>query len=96
MVLHTLATAPGSAAFENCLAILSPEDAVLLLGNGVYAGIRRTEAFSRLQATGAEINILREDALAAGLMDRLGSASVIDMEGFVILTERYPRQLGWY
>ncbi len=96
MILHTLATTPGQTAFENCLAILSPEDAVLLLGNGVYAGIKRTEAFERLQASGAAVYILREDALAAGLMDRLDSTAVIDMEGFVTLTERYPRQLGWY
>lgn len=96
MILHTLATTPGQAAFEDCLVILSAEDAVLLLGNGVYAGIKNTEAFERLQATGAAIHILREDALAAGLMDRLDSATVIDMEGFVTLTERYPRQLGWY
>lgn len=96
MILHTLATTPGCAAFENCLAILSPEDAVLLLGDGVYAGMRKTEAFDRLQATGAAIHILREDALAAGLMERLDPATVIDMEGFVTLTEHYPRQLGWY
>ena len=96
MILHTLCTTPGRDAFDNCLAILSPEDAVLLLGDGVYAGIKKTEAFERLQATGASIHILREDALAAGLMERLGPILVIDMEGFVSLTERYPRQLGWY
>ena len=96
MILHTLATTPGQAAFEDCLAILSPDDAVLLLGNGVYAGINKTEAFHRLQATGAAVHILREDALAAGLTGRLDPAAMIDMEEFVALTERYPRQLGWY
>ena len=96
MILHTLATTPGRAAFEECLAILSPEDAVLLLGDGVYAGINNTDAFDRLQATGATLHILREDALAAGLIERLGAMTVIDMEGFVSLTERCPRQLGWY
>jgi tRNA 2-thiouridine synthesizing protein B len=96
MILHTVATTPHQAAFEDCLAILSPEDAVLLLGDGVYAGIEHTEAFERLQGTGATIHILREDALAAGLMERLAPAAVIDMDGFVALTERYPRQIGWY
>ncbi|MEJ2533873.1 MAG: sulfurtransferase complex subunit TusB [Halioglobus sp.] len=86
MILHTLATTPGRDAFDNCLAILSPEDAVVLLGDGVYAGIRKTEACKRLRA----------DALAAGLIERLGPITVVDMEGFVSLTERYPRQLGWY
>ena len=96
MILHTVATTPHQAAFEDCLAILSPEDAVLLLGDGVYAGIEASEAFHRLEATGATIHILREDAVAAGLAERLAPAAVIDMEGFVALTERYPRQLGWY
>jgi len=96
MILHTIATTPGRGGFEECLAILSPGDAVLLLGDGVYAGINNTDAFERLKATGATLHVLREDALAAGLTERLGAITVIDMEGFVSLTERCPRQLGWY
>ena len=96
MILHTIATTPGSAAFRDCLAMLSPEDAVVLLGDGVYAGIEKTEACDRLLETGALIHVLDADALAAGLMERLGAATVIDMDTFVSLTEHYPRQLGWY
>ena len=36
------------------------------------------------------------DASAAGVLPLLEEIEVVDMDGFVALTERYPRQLAWY
>ena len=94
MVLHTLATAPSSAAFGACLRVLEKHDALLLLGDGVYA-CRHTDAREQLLASGAQLYVLAPDAAAAGVATTADFESV-DMDGFVALTERFERQLAWY
>ena len=96
MVLHTLNAAPGSAAFEDCLRLAGPDDAILLLGDGVYAALPGSEAAGRLQRCAAEVLILQEDAVAAGGAIASDLSTAVDMAGFVALSERYPRQLAWY
>jgi tRNA 2-thiouridine synthesizing protein B len=95
MILHTLNAIPSSAAFQECVKLLRPEDALVLLGDGVYAAVELTEALSLLRATGAKIHLLRSDATAAGIAVA-ASIEDIDMDGLVALTERFPRQLAWY
>ncbi len=94
MLLHTLAAAPSSAAFGSCLRVLKEHDALLLLGDGVYA-CRQVEASAQLLASGAQLYVLAPDAAAAGVAVVAGVESV-DMDGFVALTERFERQLAWY
>ena len=96
MVLHTLNAPPASAAFLDFLRVVSPDDAVLLLGDGVYAAVAGTQARRQLESCGAELHVLRADAAAAGIMALVGAIDVVDFAGFVALTERYPRQMGWY
>jgi tRNA 2-thiouridine synthesizing protein B len=96
VILHTLNASPASAAFSECLALLEPGDAVLLLGDGVYAALAGTASCTALEATGAEIFVLESDARAAGLLGRLQNADVLDMDGFVALSERLERQMSWY
>ena len=96
MILHTLNASPASAAFAECLGMLGNEDAVLLMGDGVYAALPDSGHFAALQARGAGIYLLQADAAAAGLQDAPGDVQIIDMDGFVALTERFPRQLAWY
>lgn len=96
MTLHTLNAPPSSAAFSNCLKLAAPGDAILLLGDGVYAALSDTEARARMEACGAELFVLKPDAAAAGVLAHIGSINTVDMDGFVALTERFPRQLAWY
>ena len=97
MPLHTLNKAPGHNAYSDCLGLLAASDALLLLGDGVYAALATTPAAARLAATGAAIYVLRADALAAGVVKRLmPEATVIDDAGFVALTEQWPQQLAWH
>lgn len=96
MILHTLNASPTSAAFEQCLGAVAPGDAVLLLGNGVYAALDASDSLARLQATGAALYVLRDDAAAAGVGERLGAIGTVDVDGFVALSEQFPRQLAWY
>ena len=96
MTLHTLNASPASAAFANCLQLIAPGDAILLIGDGVYGALRDTPAAAQLEACGAELYVLCPDAAAAGVLERIGSTDTVDMDGFVQLTERFPRQLAWY
>jgi tRNA 2-thiouridine synthesizing protein B len=96
MTLHTLNASPASAAFADCLRIIAAADALLLLGDGVYAALAGTAARAQLDACGARLYLLREDAAAAGALERVDGIEVIDIDGFVALSEQCPRQLAWY
>ena len=96
MILHTLNASPASAALRDCLAVVQAGDALLLLGDGVYAAMAGTDTSARLNASGAEVYVLEPDAMAAGILDRIAAANVVDMNGFVELSERFPRQQAWY
>ena len=96
MILHTLAASPSCAAFDNCLRLAAPGDAILLLGDGVYAALADTGPLAQLASCGAEVFMLRADAAAAGVPAQAASVTTVDMDGFVALSERFPRQLAWY
>lgn len=97
MVLHTLNRAPSHPAFAQCLRLLAPGDALLLLGDGVYAALAGSRAAAELTASGAALHVLDVDARAAGVLERLTEGvTVSDDAGFVGLTEHYPRQQAWY
>ena len=96
MILHTLNAPPTSPAFADCLLLLGGEDAVLLLGDGVYAALEGTEPLQALRNSGIGVYMLGADAAAAGIQNPPDGVQTIDIEGFVALTERFSRQLAWY
>ncbi len=96
MVLHTLNASPSSQAFAECLRLVAPDDSILLLGDGVYAAVTGTAARAQLEASGAHLHVLGPDAAAAGILEQIGSVDMLDMPGFVALSERCPRQLAWF
>ena len=96
MILHTLNASPSSAAFTDCVSIMVKGDALVLMGDGVYAALAGTEASKTLQQTDASLYIMTADALAAGVTNLAAAVSRIDMEGLVTLTEQFRRQQAWY
>jgi tRNA 2-thiouridine synthesizing protein B len=96
MILHTLSASPASAAFNDCLALIGSEDALVLLGDGAYAALPRTAACEQLCATGAALYVLAAHARATGMSDPGSAFTRITMDDFVALTEQYPRQMAWY
>ena len=95
MILHTLNALPDTPAFNDCLLLLSGQDTLLLLGDGVYGAL--PEALTALERSGVAICALKSDVAAAGLTDVLPAhIRQIDYEDFVALTEKYPRQQAWY
>ena len=96
MVLHTINASPSNAAFSQCLAVAAAEDAIILMGDGVYGLASQCSAGQALRHCAAEIYALDKDMRAAGVKHRSEQVTLIDMDGFVQLSERYARQLAWY
>ncbi len=96
MVLHTLNSGPSSAAFADCLRMLAPGDALVLLGDGAYCAVAGTPALEQLAASDAAVYVLTEHASARGCRVSGEAVSAIDMSRFVELSEQFPRQLAWY
>ncbi len=95
MILHTLNALPDTPAFNDCLSLLSGQDTLLLLGDGVYGALPK--ALSLLDRSGVTICALQSDVSAAGLTNTLPAhIKQIDFDEFVALTEQYPRQQAWY
>lgn len=77
--------------------MLCGEDALVLLGDGVYAALRNTAACTRIVETGIELYVLETDAEAAGILQKLdGHVAVVSFDGFALLSERFTRQQAWY
>lgn len=96
MILHTINASPSSNAFRECLRLVQKEDAVLLMGDAVYAAIQDTRVCQDLFVSGAEILVLEADAVATGVITVISDVQLIGMPGFVELTERFPLQQAWY
>ena len=95
--MHTLNAAPDSSAFFDCCRMLCASDALILLGDGVYAALRGTDAQARLLDTGVEIYVLHADACAAGVLQRLDNrVTVACFDDFAALSERFTKQQAWY
>jgi sulfur relay protein TusB/DsrH len=86
MILHTF-NQPG--ALERHQQHIQPEDAVLLLEDGVFdADILNTIDCSTRYA-------LRRDLNARGLSETQDGATVIDDSDWVALVVRYDRVVSW-
>ena len=95
MILHTISTSPSTTAFDDCLRVANKGDAILLLGDAVYAALDETEACRALQACGASLYALLADTVAAGV-DTAMAIQTVDMDGFVALSEQFPHQQAWH
>jgi tRNA 2-thiouridine synthesizing protein B len=95
--LHLIATSPdASAAAQNCLRTAAPDDAVVLLGNGVYCAV--AHAFSRIAKRSATTNwyALAADVAQRGIGDDLGDLIVpIDDAEFVDLVTTHQPIVTW-
>ena len=88
--LHTLSAIPDAPTTGDCLRLLAEGDALLLLGDGVYSASLVSEV------DGIELYALSTDAFARGVSTLPDSITLVDMAGFVALTERFARQVAWY
>ncbi len=76
--------------------LLTAEDDLLLLQDGVLAAIEGNQNLILLSDVPATIYVLEEDVLARGLAGQISAkVQIISYTGFVELTVRHQQQLAW-
>ncbi|MFO7528872.1 MAG: sulfurtransferase complex subunit TusB [Marinobacter sp.] len=87
--LHILNKSPEHPRFARCLSITGPEDAILLIDNGVLGlGTASASASGQLFA-------LEPDMAARGMGDQSGTVETINYDGMVELTTRAKQVISW-
>lgn len=87
--LHILNKSPEHPRFEQCLGVLSPHDALLLIENGVVA-----LASNALDARD-NVFALTSDVSARGVSTDAGVVTLMDYAGMVELTLQAQRVINW-
>ena len=78
-----------SSGLTSCLAHVADGDALLLLGDGVYAA-----ADPRLAAAGVPVAVIGEDATARGVAIA-SPVAAIGYDGFVALVVEHDASVTW-
>lgn len=96
MILHLLNRSPHfEGIYRELGEAFGDADHLLLLEDGCYAALPAGRDV--LAAFAGRVSVLREDLVSRGLEERVDNAiSVVDMQGFVGLTETYQRSVSWF
>ena len=90
MSLHLIFSPTGAKA---CLSRWSPDDSLVLLGDGVYAANQLTQS----PVPAAAIDMMASDAEARGITEsEQGGISCIDYKQLVGLTEEHSPVVSWH
>ncbi|MEC5343868.1 sulfurtransferase complex subunit TusB [Brenneria populi] len=95
-MLHTLSHSPYYCDIDALLRCVGPDDALLLLQDGVIAALADTHWANRLLGASIPLYVLKDDADARGVTERISSKfTLIGYNQFVQLTVKYSRHLAW-
>ncbi|WP_280567924.1 sulfurtransferase complex subunit TusB [Chromohalobacter sp. 296-RDG] len=96
MLLHLLNRAPSSSSVhQDVLRAMREEDGLMLIEDGVFGAVSaQVQHFPGLEG---RLFALREDLESRGLAGRCDARVIIvDMDGFVALTEDAQRTVSWF
>jgi tRNA 2-thiouridine synthesizing protein B len=99
MTLHIVSASPrAGGAFEDCLRVLAPGDALLLTGDAVYALLPGTGPALSLagMAESVDIHALRDDCSQRGIGALPAGVGLSDYADFVALACAHPRSVSWF
>lgn len=99
-MLHLVNRSPGeSLTLCQCLERAGDGDAVLLLGNGVYAALSHPGNVRLLEASMGRVSLyaLRPDLAARGILEAelLEGIALVDFTEFVELSLLHPSICSW-
>jgi tRNA 2-thiouridine synthesizing protein B len=95
-MLHTLMSSPFQCDYSLLLRMLQPGDDLLLMQDGVLAGLAHNRLLPQLLQSPARLWALAEDVAARGLAAQISSdIAVIDYNDFVMLTIKQQQQMPW-
>ncbi|MBW0146319.1 sulfurtransferase complex subunit TusB [Marinobacter arenosus] len=87
--LHILNKTPDHPRFSECLGMLGPDDAIVLIENGVL-GLAATTHLSA-----DRVYALVADVSARGLPEQSHDSTLLDYSEWVDLTLRAKRVISW-
>ncbi|MGD8107497.1 sulfurtransferase complex subunit TusB [Pantoea sp. FN0302] len=95
-MLHTLMSSPWQCDYNLLLRMLRADDDLLLMQDGVLAGLQNNCLLPQLLQAPARLWALKEDVEARGLAAQISSKiTVIDYNDFVMLTVKQQQQMPW-
>lgn len=96
MILHILTKTPDNSASVQMQQVIGDQDAVLLIEEAVVAAL--DPSWTAWQQFQSRIFLLSEDLIARGLASIAADNELpmIEMDGFVVLTEQYEKAVTWY
>jgi len=95
--LHLVSASPnGSAALQSCLRCAADDDAVLLIGNGVYGAVAGPFRRSTRRVGVTRWFALEADVAARGIRDGIAeSVTLVDDAAFVDLVATHQPIVSW-
>ncbi|HSH57361.1 MAG TPA: sulfurtransferase complex subunit TusB [Halomonas sp.] len=95
MLLHTLNRPPTSRVLAQAVAGMEPDDKLLLIEDGVIGALPAYR--ERFERVAGRLYALQEDLESRGLLRLCDEAvRIVDVEGFVSMTETCERTVSWY
>lgn len=100
MILHTVNKSPFSQhTLRSCLRVVSGQDSILLIEDGVYAALDDSACSELIKKTLQRVAVysLLPDLKARGIEERIiAGIQTIDYLGFVLLTEKHDVVQSWF
>lgn len=87
-----------SQSLNSCLNALSPQDALLLIENGIFSALSDTTSANALSnlAKDQKVFVLAPHAAERGVLERLmADIQLVNFEGFVDLVVQHDLVLRW-
>ncbi len=95
-MLYTLSRSPNHCDLSALLRLMSDDDALLLLQDGVLAGLKNSTHLQLLCAAPISLYALQDDLEARGLVNYFpDKIIIIKYYNFVKLTEKHYCQMAW-
>lgn len=94
-MLYTIATSPFHCDFTAILRLITSEDVVLLIQDGVIAAVSQSTHLSKLQQIGAQVYVLDADVNARGLQNMISKDVILaSYQDFVRLTVAHKQHFA--
>ncbi|WP_036773590.1 sulfurtransferase complex subunit TusB [Photorhabdus australis] len=95
-MLYTVSRSPYQCDFNTIFNLLTGDDDILFIQDGVLAGIEGNHYLPTLISSGITLYALKEDIEARGLFGQVSDkVQVIDYTDFVNLTVKHHQQFAW-
>lgn len=95
-MLYTLSHSPNQCDLPALLRLTASGDALLLLQDGVLAGLAGSTPLDLLLKAPISLYALQDDVEARGLSGYIShNITLISYTHFVELTEKHPGQMAW-